>query len=173
MSSGVECNIMEIYEKFAALSKVEMTKAMKSAVRSGANELKKQTKANAQAGIRSYNNHPNETYNQGNVLDAIRTGKTHDDDGEDIYTFVTIFGNRKPNSKEFRFKFLDHGTVDRYTKQYKAKDGQTKQYKKPKYLGRIKPGNYFENAQNTVIPELERIFMEKIDAAINRINNGQ
>lgn len=164
--SQFECNAEEVFEKFASLSKIEMTKAMKSAIKYGAQTLRKQTKANASAGILTKNNHPNDGYNGDSILDAPRVGRFNDEDGEDLYQIVHVLGTRKSDSQTYRFRFLEGGTKDRYARTYK---GQS--LKKPRYLGRITPRYFFRNAQSEVFPQMDRIFLEKINQVADKINN--
>lgn len=167
MKSGLTCDAEKVFEKFAQLAKVEMTSTMKSAVRAGANEIRKQTIANAKAGIKTTNNHPNDPYHGDEVWDAPRLGRMNDDVEEDISMKVHIYGSKKGDSQTYRFRFLENGTQDRYAKTYKGKP-----LTKPRYLGSIAPRNFFKNAQDTVFPQMERIFLERIEKCINRVNQG-
>ncbi len=163
---NLECDIYETFSKFAELSKKEMTQTMKNAVRACAQEIRKKTKSAARAGIKTTNNHPNDPYHGDEVWDAPRLGKLNDRAGEEMYVKVHIFGSRKSDSQTYRYRFLDVGTRDRYARTYKGKPLQ-----KPRYLGRIKGRKWFVNAQNEVAPQMERIFMERIDKCINKLNN--
>lgn len=167
-NQNLECDIYEVFSKFAELSKIEMTKTMKSAVTACASEIRKNTKSSARAGIKTTNNHPFDSYHADEVWDAPRLSRMHDDLGEDIYRKVHIFGNRKKGSgsQTYRFIFLDYGTPDRYARTYKGKP-----LKKPRYLGRIQGRKWFVNAQAQVAPQMERIFTERIDKCINKLNN--
>lgn len=155
-----------MFTKFAELSKIEMTQAMKGAVRKTAQALKKQTIDNARAGIKTTNNHPNDPYHGDNVWDAPRLGKFNDRVEDDLSVKVHIFGTRKSNSQTYRYIFLDYGTRDRYAKTYKGKP-----LKKPRYLGRIIGRKWFVNAQAQVYPQMERIFTESLNKCINKLSH--
>ena len=167
MKSGLTCNAEEVFERFSNLAKVEMTSAMKSAIRAGASNIRKQTILNAKAGIKTTNNHPNDPYHGDNVWDAPRLGRMNDEDGEDLSMKVHIYGSKKSDSQTYRFRFLENGTKERYARTYKGKP-----LKKPRYLGSISPRNWFKSAQDTVFPQMERIFMERIEKCINKVNQG-
>lgn len=161
---AIECNIADVFSQFAELSKIEMTDTMKSAVRSCAQALRKQTTENAKVGIKTTNNHPKDPYHGDNVWDAPRVGPLHDDLGEDLYMKVHIFGTRKEDSQTYRFIFLDYGTPERYAKTYKGVP-----LKKPRYLGKIVGRKWFKTAQSQIAPQMERIFTEKISKCINKL----
>lgn len=166
MKQNIQCNAMEVYEKFSSLAKEEMTKAMKSAVRSGAMKLKKETVSIARGGIKTYNNHPGGKYENGNILDAVMVTKMETRANEDISMKVHVLGNRKTGSKTFRFRFLEGGTKDRYATKYKGAP-----LKKQRYLGRIAPRRYFGQAKRNILPAMDSIFIEKINECINKVNN--
>lgn len=171
MNNKVTCNALEVFQKFSALSTYEMTKCMKSAVRMGSQALKKETISNARAGIKTYNNNPGQ-YND-SILDAVRVGKMHDEVGSDIYQIVSVLGTRNKGSQSYKFRFLEAGTRDRYQKKRTVRrNGQKVQItlKKPKYIGRITPRYFFRNAKNTVLPQLSRIFLSKINECMNKIS---
>ena len=163
---NLECDIYETFQKFAQLSKKEMTSSMKGAIRAVAQELRKTTISNAKAGIKTTNNHPLDPYHGDEVWDAPRLGKFNDRAGEDLYVKVHIYGTKKADSQTYRFRFLDYVTKDRYARTYKGKPLQ-----KPRYLGKIQGRKWFVNAQAQTAPQMERIFTERIDKCINKLNN--
>lgn len=175
MSSGLECNIEEVFEKFMNLTTQEMNKAVRSGLRAGAKELQKQTKANAKAGIKT---HGNTAYYNGQIItyndeveDAVMISKIDGDFGEELSQKVHVMGRRKSGSQTYKFRFLERGTKERYAKHYRDKNGQLQSLKKPRYLGRIDGRWYFKNAQSSVLPQLQNIYMRKIDETINKLNN--
>lgn len=165
--AGLTCDAEEVFANFCHLAKTEMTSAMKSAVRAGASAIRKQTISNAKTGVKSTHNHPNDPYQGDEIWDAVRLGRLRDEDGEDISMKVHIYGSKKDDSQTYRFRFLENGTRDRYAKTYNGKP-----LTKPRYLGRISPRNWFKSAQDSVFPQMERIFLERIEKCINKVNNS-
>ena len=163
MTKGLENNLLETWGQFKELASTEIVNAVKRAMRKSAKEIQQKTVENARAGIKTYNNHPNGEYEQGSILDAVRVSKINDRYDEDLYIKVHVMGTGKPNSKTFRFRFLEKGTRDRYATTYKGK-----QLSKPRYLGRIQPRRYFAQANNSV--NVEDIYLKEIEKAIDNIN---
>lgn len=155
-------NIMEIWNQFKELTTNEMVGAVKRGMRKAANEIKKDTKQIAKAGIKTYNNHQDDY--PGNILDAVRVTRLQDNyDEDEMYMWVHVKGYRQPPNKTFRFRFLEVGTKDRYAT---TRKGQT--LNKPRYLGRIQPRKYFQQAINGV--DIESIYLQEIEKAVEKIN---
>jgi len=155
------------FEEFKKEAYTEFDKALRRAIRKTATQIKDRTIENAKAGIKTYNNHAStkDNYEEGNILDAVRIGKMEDRyDEDDLYTKVHVMGDGKPNSKTFRFRFLEKGTR---TRSYTDKKGAQHN------LGRIpkngSPARYFKRARQSIDPT--PIFEEELQKAINNINN--
>ena len=175
MTAGLECNIEEVFGKFMDLTAKEMNKAVRSALRAGAKELQKQTKANAKAGIKTTNN---TAYYDGkivtyidDVVDAVMISKVDGTYGEELSQRVHVMGTKKSGSQTYKFRFLEKGTKERYARHYRDSRGQLQNLKKPRYLGRIGGNWYFKNAQSSILPNLQNIYMKKIDETINKLNS--
>lgn len=166
MSKQLECDILEVFDKFSSLAKGEMIKSMKSAIKAGAQQLKKETLSNARAGIKTYNNLPGKYIDS--ILDAVRVSRLVDEYDEDLYQKVHVMGTRKKGSQTYKFRFLEGGTKDRYQRTLKGRP-----LKKPRYIGRITPRRYFGQAKRTVLPQLDRIFIAKINECVNKVNNSK
>ena len=152
-----------VFYEFKKEVYTEVDKALRRAIRKTATQIKDRTIENAKAGIKTYNNHPStkDNYEEGNILDAVRVGKMEDRyDEDDLYTKVHVMGDGKPNSKTFRFRFLEKGTR---TRSYTDKKGAQHN------LGMITGRRYFKRARQSVDPM--PIFQEEIQKAINNINN--
>lgn len=165
MNSGLECDIEKVFEQFCELTDREMNKAVRSALKSGAVELKKQTQQDLTSSLKKRDNHPG-MYND-KIEDAVRIGKFDNDNfDEDLYIKVHIMGTRNTGSGTYRARFLEKGTKERYAKTYKKAT-----LEKPRYLGSIQGKWFFKNAQGEVFPHIHQIFMDNIERAINKINN--
>lgn len=152
-----------VFNEFKKEVYTEVDKALRRAIRKTATQIKDRTIENAKAGIKTYNNHVStkDNYEEGNILDAVRVGKMEDRyDEDDIYTKVHVMGNGKPNSKTFRFRFLEKGTR---TRSYTDKKGAQHN------LGMITGRRYFKSARQSIDPT--PIFEEELQKAINNINN--
>ena len=152
-----------VFYEFKKEVYTEVDKALRRAIRKTATQIKDRTIENAKAGIKTYNNHQStkDNYEEGNILDAVRVGKMEDRyDEDDLYTKVHVMGDGKPNSKTFRFRFLEKGTR---TRSYTDKKGAQHN------LGMITGRRYFKRARQSVDPM--PIFQEEIQKAINNINN--
>jgi HK97 gp10 family phage protein len=164
MSSGLEVNVNEMFDKFKQLTAREMDSAIKKAMKAAANEIKNQTLSNARAGIKTYDNHPDDPYNGDTILDAVKVTKIEDRYDGELSMKVHVMGTNKSDSQTYRFRFLEGGTKDRYSKTYKG------QYmKKQKYLGRITPRKWFDTARKSV--NVENIYLQTISNAIDKINS--
>lgn len=156
-----------VFNEFKKEVYTEVDKALRRAIRKTATQIKDRTIENAKAGIKTYNNHVStkDNYEEDSILDAVRVGKMEDRyDEDDIYTKVHVMGNGKPNSKTFRFRFLEKGTRERKYTDKKGTDHS---------LGRIPkkgaPARYFKRAIQSIDPT--PIFEEELQKAINNINN--
>lgn len=82
-------------------------------------------------------------------------------------TIINAMGNRKRGSGTYRTRFFEDGTVDRYQKK---RNGI--RLKKKKYIGRIKPTNFFKSAvqanENAAVKLMEDILTEYVDTAFNK-----
>lgn len=171
MDNGLECNIKAVWEDFKVLTAKEMDMAVKSALRRGAAQIKKETVSNAKAGIKTHNNPhwyngQRIEYND-DITDAVRVGKIEDNyDSDELSIKVHVMGTRNTNSGTYRFRFLEKGTKNRKAKTYKGKP-----LKKERNLGSIAPRRWFAQANSSV--NLDNIYLEAIERAINNINNGK
>lgn len=175
--TGLECNIEETFAKFADLTASEMNKAVKKALRAGAKELQQQTKANMTAVMQNRNN---QHWYDGKIViygdkmeDAVMLSKIDGSFDEELSQRVHIMGSRKSNSGTFRARFLEKGTKDRYAKHGRNKQHAVIEYKKPKYLGKITGKWFFKNAQQTVFPNLQSIYMKEIDKTVDKLNKAK
>ena len=156
MNSDLEIS----FENFKGDVYREFDKALRRAIRKTAAQIKEGTVSNAKAGIKTYNNHPNDPYNGDSILDAVRISKLEDRyDEDDMYMKVHVMGTKKEDSQTYRFRFLEKGTRNR---SYKSKNGVDHN------LGKINAKRYFRNAVNSV--NAEQIFQEEVEKAINNIN---
>lgn len=174
--TGLECNISDTFNAFMDLTSSEMTKATKRALRAGAKELQKQTRANAQSGMKTQNN---TAWYDGKIVvytdkveDAVMISKVDGDFETELNQKVHVMGTRKSGSQTYKFRFLEKGTKDRYAKHYRYK-GESIPLKKPKYLGRITGRWFFKNAQQQVFPNLPSIYMKEIDKTIDKLNKAK
>lgn len=167
MASGLETNVTEMWENFRELTGYEMDKAIKRGLKKAATAIKKKTVENARAGIKTYNNDPDNEYTQADsILDAPRVSKIQDWYDEDSVSIkVHVMGPISGKSQGYRFRFLEKGTKEREVRVQKGKSLKT-----PRRLGSISPRWYFRDAKNSV--DTERIFIETIDEAIAKINSN-
>lgn len=167
MASGLETNVTEMWEKFRELTGYEMDKAIKKGLKKAATTIKKKTVENARAGIKTYNNDPNNEYTQADsILDAPRVSKIQDWYDEDSVSIkVHVMGPLHGKSQGYRFRFLEKGTKEREVRVQKGKSLKT-----PRKIGAIRPRWYFRDAKDSV--DVERIFIETIDEAIEKINSN-
>ena len=165
MSSDLDINITEVFNRYKELAGREMISAVKGAMRKAAKKLQKDTISNAKAGIKTYNNHPDGDYENYSILDAVMVGKVVDRYDEDLSIKVHVMGNYKPNSKTFRFRFLEKGTKERFQTRRNGKE-----LTKPKSIGRINGRRYFGQAKNSL--NIDQIYLEAISKAVDKINNS-
>lgn len=165
--TGLEVDVLEMFNKFKELTGKEMDIAIRKAIRTAAKEIKDKTIQNAESGIKTYDNHPDSPYNGDTILDAPRVSKIEDRyDEDDLSIKVHVMGSRKSDSQTYRFRFLEKGTKDRYQLTYRGKE-----LNKPRYIGRITPRYYFKKANEET--NVESIYVRELDKAINKINNGK
>lgn len=161
--TGLEVDVLEMFNKFKELTAKEMDRAVKKAITKAAREIRDKTIQNAESSIKTYNNHPDDPYNGDSILDAPRVTKIEDRYDEDSVSIkVHVMGSQKSDSQTYRFRFLEKGTKDR---KYYTKNG------KEKKIGRIKPRHYFRQANEET--NVESIYVKEISEAINKINNGR
>lgn len=167
MASGLETNVTEMWENFKELTGYEMDKAIKKGLKKAATAIKKRTVENARAGIKTYNNDPDDEYTQADsILDAPRVSKIQDWYDEDSVSIkVHVMGPLHGKSQGYRFRFLEKGTKERKVRTQKGKSLKT-----PRNIGAIRPRWYFRDAKDSV--DVERIFIETIDEAIEKINSN-
>lgn len=151
-----------VFDHFKEKAYTEMDRALKKAIRKTAKELQERTKENAKAGIKTHNNHVStaDNYEEDDIENAVMVSKLQDRyDEDDIYMKVHVMGNGKPNSKTFRFRFLEKGTRER---SYIDKKGTQHR------LGRIVGKRYFGKAKRGIDPY--PIFEAEIEKAIRKVN---
>jgi hypothetical protein len=82
-------------------------------------------------------------------------------------TIVNAMGTRKKGSGTYRTRFFEDGTVKRY---HKKRNGI--KLKKKKYIGYIKPTNFFKSAvqanQNAAVQLMEDTIGEYVEKAFNK-----
>lgn len=162
--TGLETNIEEVWAKFQELTTNEMTKAIKRALNKGAVELKELTKSNfLSSGIAQHS--PESKYND-SLEDGIRMRKAQGNYDEDFYSIVHILGTRASDSGTFRLRFFEKGTQDRFQQSIHGKPLQ-----KQRYIGKIKPKWFFKSANQQIESQLDQIYLNEIDKAIEKVNN--
>lgn len=175
MNNGFESNINFVWQNFKELTAKELDLAIKKALKRGATEIKNQTVSNAKSGIKTrgnkhYQNGKEITYND-EITDAVRVGKIEDRyDSANLSIKVHVMGTSNVGSGTYRFRFLEGGAPKgggtREAKTYKGK-----KLKKNRNLGSIAPRKWFRDANQSV--DLDKIYLETIEDAINKINNGK
>jgi len=85
-------------------------------------------------------------------------------------TVINAMGNRKKGSGTYRTRFFEEGTVKRYQKK---RNGI--KLKKKKYIGFIKPTNFFKSAvqanESAAVKLMEDVICEYVDTAFNKNTN--
>lgn len=161
--SGFETNIVEMFEKFRDLTAKEMSKAVKRALNKAAAQLQSQTKANLSTMIKS------DTGGHGKfndrLSDGVRRVGAKGSYDEELTAVVHVMGTMASGSGTYRLRMLEGGTKERYAQTYKGQP-----LRKPRYLGQLKPMQFFKNANDMIEPQLERIYVEEIDKTIEKIN---
>lgn len=152
--AAFECNIEDTFNAFMDLTSSEMNKAVKRALRAGAKELVKQTKAKATSSMITRNN---TQWYDGKIVvfndkieDAVMISKMDGDFDNELSQKVHIMGTRKSGSGTYRLRFLEKGT----------KKGRGP--KRPKW--------FFKDAQNQVFPNLPNIYAAEIQKTIDKLN---
>lgn len=166
MKGGLETDIEKVWEEFSELTSSEMSKAVKRALNKAAATLQQTTKTNLSSLVKS------DTGGHGKYNDRLRDGVRRSGAkgfyDEELTAVVHIMGTQATGSGTYRLRFLEKGTNERYAKTYKGQP-----LKKPRYLGQIKPRWFFRDANQTIEPQLEKIYMEEIDKTIQKINNAK
>ena len=163
---GLEVDIEKTFEQFADLTAQQMTFAIKKALNKAAVELRQLTTDNfLSSGIRQHS--PDSKYND-SMEEGVMMKKAKGSYDEDFYSIVHIMGSRATGSGTFRLRFYEKGTKDRY-----QQSANGKPLSKPKYIGSIKPKWFFKSANSQIESSLDRIYMEEIDKAIEKINKRQ
>lgn len=85
-------------------------------------------------------------------------------------TVINAMGNHKKGSGTYRTRFFEEGTVKRYQKK---RNGI--RLKKKKYIGYIKPTNFFKSAvqanESAAVKLMEDVICEYVDTALNKNTN--
>jgi len=85
-------------------------------------------------------------------------------------TVINAMGNRKKGSGTYRTRFFEEGTVKRYQKK---RNGI--RLKRKKYIGFIKPTNFFKSAvqanESAAVKLMEDVICEYVDTAFNKNTN--
>jgi HK97 gp10 family phage protein len=166
MKGGFETNIEEVFSQFAEMTGKEMSKAVKRALNKAAAQLQTQTKSNL-SGVLKSDTSGHGKFND-KMRDAVRRVGAKGYYDEELSAVVHIMGTQTSGSGTYRVRFFEKGTKERYAKTYKGQP-----LKKPRYLGAIKPAWFFRSANQTIEPQLERIYIEEIDKTIQKINNNK
>lgn len=164
MNNGFVTDIEKVWNEFSELTSSEMSKAVKRALNKAAAELQQKTKANLSSLVKSDTGH-NGKFND-RLKDGVRRSGAKGMYDEELTAVVHIMGTQASGSGTYRLRFLEKGTKERYAKTYKGQP-----LKKPRYLGAIKPRWFFRSANQTIEPQLEKIYLEEIDKTIQKINN--
>lgn len=166
MKGGLETDMAKVWEEFSELTSKEMTTAVKRALNKAAAQLQSQTKSNLNSLIKSDTGH-NGKYSD-RLSDGVRRGKANGSYDEEMSVIVHIMGSRASDSGTFRLRMLEKGTKERYAQKYNGKA-----LKKPRYLGYLKPMWFFKTANQTIETQLDRIYIEEIDKAIQKLNDSK
>lgn len=159
--SGLETNVLDVFEKFKDLTSAGMNRAIKSALNKAAAQLQRDTKVNLAASIK---HDTGQGYND-KLSDAVRRRAARGSYDEELTSIVHIMGSRATGSGTFRAIFLENGTKERYAKTYKGN-----KLKKPRYLGAIRPRRFFRTANQSLESQIEHIYVEELSNAIEKIN---
>lgn len=163
MNSGFVTDIEKVWEEFSGLTSAQMSKAIKRALNKAAAQLQSQTKSNLSSLIKSDTGHNGKFSDR--LSDGVRRSSAKGSYDQDLEAVVHIMGTQASTSGTYRLRFLEAGTKERYAKTYKGQP-----LRKPRYLGQIRPRWFFRSANQQIEPQLERIYMEEIDKAIQKIN---
>lgn len=103
---------------------------------------------------------PNPKYND-TLVDAVQFTRV---DGASLN--INAMGNRNKGSGTYRTRFFEEGTRDRYQK---TRNGV--KLKKRKFIGKIKPTHFFQNAaranESAAVQLMQDVISEYINTAIN------
>lgn len=132
-----------------------MSRAEQSALRKGANVIKKNTKANLKTTGINIGRNPKYT---DTLNDGVRTSKV-----KDGAIVAHIMGTQKTGSGTFRLRFFEGGTQERYAKTYKGRP-----LKKKHRLGAIKSYNFFNSALSSSQSEIMDAMDEQLTKYIEK-----
>ena len=137
-----------------------MSRAESSALRAGANVIKKQARANARAtGVAMLARSPK--YND-RLIDAIRSSRV-----KDGAVVVHTMGTSKAGSGTFRTRFFEGGTKERYQRTVNGVPLAS-----PRRLGKIAATPFFEPAVQQSSNSIMQAMDEKLKATIERAWNN-
>lgn len=102
------------------------------------------------------------------LIDAIKQTKIKTQGEGKLEVSVHTLGNRKKGSGTFRARFFEGGTQDRYQKPHV--DSLGRRYTHKKWIGRIKPLNFFRDASGQATTDRQKM-MDQIKTEINKLNN--
>jgi len=163
MTNGFVTNLEKEWESFQELTGQEMTRAVKRALNKAAALLQQMTKANLASAIKS------DTGGHGKfsdtLQDAVRRIGAKGYYDEELSAIVHIMGTQASSSGTYRARFIEKGTQARQANTYKGAP-----LRKPRNLGQIRPRLFFKDANNSIEPQLQSIYLAEIDAAIQKIN---
>lgn len=138
-----------------------MSRAENSALRAGANVIKRQTKKNLKSSGISLSK--TDSKYDDSLMDAIRVSRPENGDIK-----VHIMGTRRKTSGTFRLRFFEGGTKVRYNKTVKG----TPLNKKRK-VGQIGAHNFFANALSSSAGDVENAMDKALTKYIEKAwNNG-
>lgn len=157
--AGVEIVANTLDRSIEEVLKV-MARAESSALRAGANVIKKTARDNAKhIGVKVMAR--SEKYND-RLIDAIRTSKVRDG-----AVVVHTMGTNAKGSGTFRMRFFEGGTNERYQR---TQNGRA--LKVPRRLGKIDPHPFFEPAVAESSQRVLQAMDEKLRATIERAWNN-
>lgn len=102
------------------------------------------------------------------LIDAVRQTKIKNKGEGELFVSVHTLGSRKKTSGTFRARFFEGGTQDRYQKPHV--DSLGRRYTHKKYIGRIKPLNFFRDA-NAQAPANQQRMIKLLTNEVNKLNN--
>lgn len=151
--SNVEANIdvKKVLQMFSEFNEKLRKKTFKTALRKSANILKKQTITNLKASV----NHIDRRDKWGNTLRK----------GVGIAVAKTGYSAKVHLMKNFKLKFFEMGTDDRYQKTFKRK-----RLKKQRYVGKIKPLWFFKKAKEQTETKVFDSIEQNLINTIKKIN---
>ncbi len=136
-------------------------KAKLSALRKGANIIKKQTQTSLKSTGIAYGKQNPKYIDK--LIDGIRVTSVKDDDTVGVH----IMGSRSTGSGTFRLRFFEKGTKERYAKTYNGSP-----LKKKRRLGKIKSYRFFNSAITTSKNEAIHAMTEQLTKCIDNAWNN-